>query len=146
MCKMKQRFDIPGTLDGLNEYTDACRSNAHSGARMKKANEESVYWAIKSAHLKPMKPPVVIRILWVEGLRPGKRNFRPRDRDNIQSSVKFILDALRAPTKREAMVGAFRTGIIPDDDYASVVRITHAHRLNRTHPHILVELEEVDAE
>lgn len=143
---MRQRFDIPGTLDGLNEYTDACRSNAHSGARMKRANEESVYWAIKSARLRPMKPPVAIRVLWVEGLRPGKRSFRPRDRDNIQSSVKFILDALRAPTKREAMTGAFRAGIIPDDDYASVVRITHAHRLNRTHPHILIELEEVDAE
>lgn len=146
MRKMKQRFDIPGTLDGLNEYTDACRTNRHVGAKMKRDNEESVYWAIKAAGLKPMKPPIVVRILWVEGLRSGKRAFRPRDRDNIQSSVKFILDALRAPTKREAMMGAYRAGVIPDDDYGSVVRITHAHRLNRTHPHILVELEEVEAE
>lgn len=37
---MAMKFTIPGRLDGLNEYTKACRGNCYSGAEMKKEIKE----------------------------------------------------------------------------------------------------------
>ena len=127
---MKQMFIIEGRLDAMNEYTAANRSNPYAGAKMKRANQDHVVRAIKSADLKPMKPPINIHVTWIEGLRPGAKQFRPRDKDNIRSSIKYIQDAL------------IETGIIPDDNYYNVTPYD-SYRLNREYPRIIVELEEV---
>ena len=140
---MRQTFEIPGRLPGTNEYQDANRCNAHKGAKLKREAEELVYWAVKQARLKPMQVPVAVSITWIEGECPGKKTFRPRDKDNIESGVKFVLDALRRPTKREARGGAWRAGIIANDDYHSIAGIAHKHLLNRKNPRIIVEIEEV---
>lgn len=128
---MRQEFTIWGTLDGMNEYIDACRSHRMSGARMKRDNQEVVGWAIRAAGLKPMRPPVRVSFTWIEGMRPGRKRFRPRDRDNISSGRKFILDALK------------EQGIIRDDSFADVEIGGEKWMLNRNEPRIIVELEEV---
>lgn len=127
---MRQSFEIQGRLDGLNEYTAANRSNPYMGAKMKRANEEAVMWAIKAAHLKPMKCPVHVHVTWVEGKKPGVTRFRPRDKDNIRSSIKFVLDAL------------VKAGIIEDDGFDKVTP-SDSYMLNRENPRVIVELEEV---
>lgn len=125
---MRQTFEVPGALDGLNEYTAACNSHYHAGAKMKRANQDVVAWAARG--LRPMKGPVSVRITWVEGIRPGRKKFVPRDRDNIRFAAKFVLDALK------------EIGVIEDDAWGKVVSITDEFRLNRNNPRIIVELEE----
>lgn len=127
---MRQSFTIYGTLDGLNEYTRACRSHRMSGARMKQGNEEVVRWALKGARLKPYARPVAVRITWVEGMRPGRSRFVPRDKDNIRFAAKFILDAMQAE------------GVIPSDSWGAVDSITDVFRLNRSDPKIIVEVDD----
>lgn len=128
---MRQRFVIWGTLDGLNEYTEACRSHRMSGARMKRENQTVVAWAIRAAGLKPMRPPVRASFTWVEGKRPGRKRFVPRDRDNIGFARKFVLDALQ------------EMGIIKNDSFADLEIGGERWLLNRNDPRIIVELEEI---
>lgn len=128
---MRQSFEIEGSLDGLNEYTKANRSGIHAGAKMKRANQDAVSRAIRTAGLKPMGGSVAVTIVWIEGIRPGRRQFRPRDRDNIRFAAKFILDAL------------VETGIIADDSWNRVLSVTDRFLLNRNGPRIIVEVEEV---
>lgn len=127
---MIQQFEIPGTLDGLNEYTSACNYHYHEGAKMKRRNQDVVGWAIRAAHLKPMYGRVSVTITWVEGLRPGRERFRPRDRDNIAFAKKFVMDAL------------VETGILKDDSWNRVISYTDEFRINRNNPRIIVTLEE----
>lgn len=127
---MIQRFEIKGALDGLNEYTKACNNHYHDGAKMKRRNQEVVSRAIKEASLKPMYGRVSVTITWVEGLRPDRERFRPRDRDNIAFAKKFVMDAL------------VEAGILKDDSWNRVISYTDEFRINRNNPRIIVTLEE----
>ncbi len=120
---MRQSFEIPGRLDGLNAYTSANRSNAHIGAKMKKANEDAVMWAAKAARLKPMRPPVRATFTWVE------KDMR-RDKDNIASAKKFVFDAL------------VKLGILGNDNWQWVEGFEDRFALNKANPRVIVELEE----
>lgn len=84
---MKQTFRIVGQLPGANDYTKACRTHYHVGARMKHDTEEMIAGFIRIAGLRPVEGPVGIRYRWVE---PNAR----RDLDNIAFARKFIQDAL----------------------------------------------------
>lgn len=126
---MKQKFEISGRLDGCNEYTNACRSHAQLGARLKRQNQEKVCWAIKAAHLSPMEPPVNVRITWFE--KPKRKGSRMRDRDNIQFAVKFVLDAL------------VEMGVIKDDGFDDIGDVNHKCYRASGEARIIVELEEV---
>ncbi|MBQ9785090.1 MAG: RusA family crossover junction endodeoxyribonuclease [Clostridia bacterium] len=128
---MKQVFEIQGALDGLNEYTRACRSHWSKGGKMKKANEQIVVMNIRAAKLKPMSGKVAVTITWIEGILPGRERFRPRDRDNIAFAKKFIMDALVSE------------GILKNDDWNSVISYTDVFRVNRSNPRIIIEIEEV---
>ncbi len=93
-------FSIAGSLPGLNEYTAACRTNPHAGAKLKRGAQMVV-----AAYARCKKPPVFdgpvfITFAWHE---PNRR----RDADNVAFAKKFILDAL---------VGL---GVLPDDDAAN---------------------------
>ena len=78
--------DIDMKLPSLNEYVDACRSNAYRGARMKRDVEEQIGWFLTG--VPRIEHPVVIQFTWIE-----KDNRR--DYDNIAFAKKFILDALQ---------------------------------------------------
>lgn len=107
---MKQYFMIPMKLPSLNEYTAAQRSNKYMGAKFKRDIEEAIGWAIKQGKAKgsltKAEEPVDIVIDFYE-------KTKRRDVDNIQSSQKFILDAM------------VKNGILEDDSRRYVKNIYH---------------------
>lgn len=106
---MIQTFTIQGRLDGLNEYTAACRANRFAGANCKKVNQGRVQKAIREAGLVPMGVPIALNICWFEA--PKCKGARLRDPDNIAFAKKFILDALQAEK------------VIPNDGFNEVSHI-----------------------
>lgn len=122
---MKQTFTIPGRLDGLNKYTDANRTSSACGNRVKQKNQKVVSDAIEAAGIKPMRVPVAITYTWYE-----KPLGRVRDRDNVTFAKKFINDAL------------VEQGILPDDGWNQIVRITDRCWRVADNPRIEVEIEE----
>jgi Holliday junction resolvase RusA-like endonuclease len=81
-------FTLPGRLIGMNEIINSARHSRWAGARQKRVTEESIMWQIMIQKVPRFKVPVYIKIRWFE---PDRR----RDRDNIQSATKFIMDALQ---------------------------------------------------
>lgn len=126
---MRQTFEVTGKLPSLNEYTAANRRNPYAGARMKREVEARIGAAIKAAKLEPMRAPVSVHVTWVE---PDMR----RDKDNIRSAVKFILDALVA------------TGVLGNDNWRWVggegaCGLSDDYMVNKGNPRVVVELEEL---
>lgn len=85
-------FTIPGRLPGINEYTNACRRNPYSGARMKKEGEQVCSWAVITAMRNwgpfPIDGPVRLEYTYYE---PNEK----RDVDNISGFAhKVIQDIL----------------------------------------------------
>lgn len=78
-------------MPSLNDYTAACRTNAHKGGKFKHDIEEVIGWSIKQALTsKALHKPsgaVMVRFEWHE-------KTKKRDCDNIAFAKKFILDAL----------------------------------------------------
>ena len=107
---MNQWFVINAQLPSLNTVIEANRANRYMGNKLKKDVEELIGWAIKQAqtrgNLTMWQEPCDIFIEWHE---KSKR----RDVDNIQSSQKFILDAL------------VKNGILHDDGQKWVKQIYH---------------------
>lgn len=122
---MIQCFEIPGRLPGMNEYTKANRANARNGARLKRDAQELVGWAIKAHHVRPVSKQVNVIVTWIE---PNMR----RDKDNIRSAIKFILDAL------------VEQGILRNDGWKEIGDLSDCFMVNKKNPRVLVELEEVD--
>lgn len=81
-----QRFWLPIKFPGLNEYTQANRSNAHIGNDMKTEYTNAVALVVKRDGFR-VKYPVTIDFVWQE------ENAK-RDPDNIIFAKKFILDGL----------------------------------------------------
>lgn len=111
---------IYGKLDGLNNYTRACRSGWQAGNRMKKTNEETIGWYIKSQKIKPVTGPVRLVFRWYDD---GKR-----DVDNIAFAKKFILDAL------------VKNQILEDDNQKIVKGFLDEFYIDKTNPRIEVEI------
>lgn len=88
---MENYFVINSKLPSLNEMIGANRANKYVGAKMKKDIEEIIGWNIKlgvaRGRLRSVSRPCVIQIDFYE-------KTKRRDVDNIQSSTKFILDAM----------------------------------------------------
>lgn len=107
---MIYKFCIEQRLPGLNELINANRTNKYRGAQLKKDTEQmiSLYIlnAVNNDKLKPIDGSCTVNFDWCE-------RTRKRDVDNIQSSQKFILDALQ------------KTGIIPNDSQRYVQQTTH---------------------
>lgn len=101
---MKQTFQIPGRLPGMNEIVNAARYNRFAGAKQKRdETERCAMWALQ---LTPFKDAVRLFIRWIE---PNLR----RDVDNIQGGVKFVLD------------GLVHAGKLPNDSRKWVKGIAH---------------------
>lgn len=120
---MRQSFTIPGRLNGLNDYTGACRANANAGGRMKRDNQAKVVEAIKAARLRRAHGRVNVRIHWVE---PNMR----RDKDNVCFAKKFILD------------GLVDAGILENDNWTYIGDFSERFSVNAADPRIEVEIEE----
>ena len=85
-------FIIDMRLPSMNDMTAANRAGQHEGAKMKKETESDIskYIMLAVAHktLSPITAPVEV---WIEWHEQNKK----RDADNIESGIKFILDALQ---------------------------------------------------
>lgn len=108
--KVMNEFTINRRLPSLNDVIDQNRTNRFKGANFKKDIEEAIGWDIKQAltkgTLKPINEPCVVFIIWHE-------KTRRRDVDNIQSSQKFILDAL------------VKNKVLPNDNRRYVTQVEH---------------------
>ena len=117
-------FTIKAKLPSLNDVIAKNRANRYMGAKFKRDVEEVCGWAIKQAltmkTLRPIKSSCVIYIDWHEATMR-------RDVDNIQSSQKFVLDAMVKngilPNDNRRWVKQIRHQIIDDADDFVVVRI-----------------------
>lgn len=86
---MVYKLVIPMKLHSLNEYIGACRRNAYQGAQMKRKDQSTIEWYIRS-QLRGirLKKPVRMSYRWYE---PNRK----RDLDNISSyGRKIVQDAL----------------------------------------------------
>lgn len=108
--RMDNTFIIEEKLPSLNDVITKNRTNRYVGAKFKKSIEDIIGWSIKKAlltkTLKPVYSACVIEIDWHEATKR-------RDADNIQSSQKFILDAM------------VKNGILPNDNRRYVKQIYH---------------------
>lgn len=124
---MEYLLTISGTLNNLNDYISAERTNRHKGAKMKASNGDIVAVAI-SRCMKGVKieKPVFMEYLWVE---PNRR----RDLDNISSfGRKVIQDAL------------VDTGVLKDDGWKYVVGFSDKFDVDKKNPRIEVLIREAD--
>lgn len=121
-------FIIKQKLPSLNDTLRYNRTNAYVGAKFKKEVEEVIGWSIRQAlaskTLHRVEEPVIVKIEWHE-------KTIKRDADNIQSSVKFILDAL------------VNKGVLVDDSRKYVKQIHH-EIIDDTENYVKVELIEVN--
>lgn len=113
---------IKGKLDGLNQYTLACRGNKFAGASVKKRNEKLITSAIlEQIPTTKLKGKVELHFRWYE---KDKR----RDLDNICFAKKFILDAL---VKNE---------VIKTDNWQGVKGFTDKFFIDKDNPRIEVDI------
>ena len=123
MDTIQRTLIIEGRLDGLNEYTKACRTNRYVGAECKRRNEDRIIAAIlEQLRGVQFEGRTYMHFRWIE---PSKR----RDLDNICSAKKFILDAL------------VRSGIIETDGWRGVSGFTDEFDIDAENPRIEVVIE-----
>lgn len=107
---MENYFVIQTKLPSLNDVIAKNRSNKYAGAKMKQEIEDIISWQLRLAlargHLHAVKEQCELQIDFYE-------KTKRRDVDNIQSSQKFILDAMVSQ------------GILPDDSRRFVAQIHH---------------------
>lgn len=122
---MEYLLTIPSTLDGLNSYINAERTNRHKGAKMKRENEDIVLIAIRRCMRGVrIERPVFMEYLWVE---KDKR----RDKDNIAFAKKFVQDAL------------VKAGVLKDDGWRYVVGFSDRFEVDKDNSRIEVLIKEI---
>ena len=124
---MEYLLTIPGTLNNLNDYIAADRTNRHKGAKMKADNGNIVAVAIRQCMRGvSVKKPVFMEYTWYE---PNKR----RDKDNISSfGRKVIQDAL------------VRCAVLKDDGWKYVVGFSDRFEVDKINPRIEVLIKEIE--
>lgn len=123
------RLTIPGRLPGLNEYTDACRTNPKKGNSMKREAQELVMWHILAQlHRKRIEKPVFLLFTFYE-------QDRRRDRDNVSSFARKVI--------QDALVKA---GTLHDDGWDYVTGYLDAFKVDKNNPRIVVQFIEQEVE
>lgn len=122
-------FTIKGSLAGLNELIAANRQHRIKGYKLKRNNTDIVKSAIYEAGLKGYKciEPVRINFYWYE------KNKR-RDKDNIASAKKYILDAM------------LETGLIKNDGWKNVAGFKDRFDIDKDEPKVVVLVFEATEE
>lgn len=123
-----RKFEIPEKLPSLNEVINQNRGNRYAGASMKKDLEAMICLyirdAVRKGALSVVTKPCYVKFTWYE-------RTKRRDVDNIQSSQKFVLDALQ------------KCGILPNDNRKWVRQTVHTV-VDADHDGVRVELIEED--
>ena len=122
---MKYDLILPLKLHSLNEYIGACRRNAYQGAHMKRKDQTSIEWYIRS-QLKGirLKKPVRMVYRWYE---PNRK----RDLDNVSGyGRKVIQDAL------------VNCRVIENDSWKQVIGFSDEFYVDKKAPRIELEIIE----
>lgn len=117
------RFEIPGTLPGMNEILKAANAHRLKYNEMKRSCTEYVSLCAKAWKVQPPIGMVTIRITWI---CKDKR----RDKDNIACGTKFLADGLQ------------KAGILDNDGWKQVDGYEHHFDIDKDNPRIIVELIE----
>jgi Holliday junction resolvase RusA-like endonuclease len=116
---------IPGRLPGMNEYTDACRTNPQKGNKMKQDAQHAIMWLIKAQlHRMRIEKPVFLLFTFYE-------QDRRRDRDNVSSFARKVI--------QDALV---KCGTIQDDGWDHVTGYLDKFEVDKKNPRIVVEFIE----
>lgn len=119
---------IPGRLPGLNEYTDACRTNNQKGGKMKREAQEIVMWNILSQiRGRRFTKPVFLLFTFYE-------KDRRRDRDNVSSFARKVI--------QDALV---KCGNLQDDGWDHVTGYLDRFEIDKDNPRIVVQFIEQEA-
>lgn len=120
-------FTIRAKLPSLNDVIAKNRANRYYANNFKQDIEELIGWEIKQAltsgTLKPVSNPCEIYIWWHEATKR-------RDVDNIQSSQKFVLDAM------------VKNGALKNDNRKYVKQIHH-EIVDDHSDFVVVEIKEI---
>lgn len=123
--KYPKALVVKGRLPGLNEYTNACRTNPHKGNEMKRQAQDTVMWHILS-QLRGVRftRPVFLLFTFYE---PNRK----RDLDNISSFArKAIQDAL------------VKCGTLKNDGWGHITGFLDSFEVDPKNPRIVVEFVE----
>lgn len=124
---MEYLLTIPGTLNNLNDYIAAERTNRHKGAKMKASNESIVAAAVwQCMRGIRIDKPVFMEYTWVE-------KNRRRDLDNISSFGRKVI--------QDALVAA---GVLKDDGWKYVVGFADRFQVDKGNPRIEIRIREVE--
>ena len=121
------KFIVKGSLAGLNDLIAANRKHRIVGNNLKRKNTDMVKAAIYRARLNAhkCKEPITINIYWYE-------KDRRRDKDNIASAKKYILDAL------------VETKLIKNDGWDNISNFSDYFCVDKSNPRIEIEILEKD--
>lgn len=120
-----EELTIIGRLDGLNDYTKACRTNKFAGNKMKQENESHITIFIRNQLSEERFERVAIRFNWFE---PNRK----RDPDNIAFAKKFILDAL------------VKEGVLKNDTQKYIEHFEDYFYVDASNPRVEVWLTEIE--
>lgn len=116
------KIEIPLKLPSLNEIISANRANKYAGAEKKKQIETAIMWYLKLVREK-ITEPVTIHFTWYE-------KNQKRDKDNVASAKKFVLDALQKsgilPNDNNKYIAGFTDSFVYGENYKVVVEINAA--------------------
>lgn len=123
---MEYLLTVPGTLNNLNDYISAERTNRYKGAKMKADNENAVSVAIRQCMRDVrIEKPVFMEYIWFE-------KNRRRDLDNISSFGRKVV--------QDALVSA---GVLKDDGWKYIVGFSDRFEVDKENPRIEVKIKEV---
>ena len=123
MNKKTDTFTIPGELPNLNEIIGESKIHWSNYSSLKKANTLAVAHCARQK-IKRKYNKINLEIIWF-------CKDRRQDKDNIMAGTKFILD------------GLVSAGIIKNDGWAQVGRISHDWQVDKHNPRIEVTITEV---
>lgn len=110
---MKQTFKVEQRLTSYNEHEKKRRANRYRANADKVKMENIIGWRIRKARLNPVNSPQWVIFEWHE-------KTKRRDKDNVASAKKFVLDALQ------------KTNILPKDSNRYIAGFTDRFIYDRT--------------
>ena len=124
---MTYKFTISGKLPALNEYIAAINNNRFGGNSFKKCTDMGIIADIKRQIPKAKITQIVdVDFIWYE-------KDRMRDKDNISSAKKYILDALQ------------KAGTLQGDGWRHINDFTDKFVVDKTNPRVEVTLREIES-
>lgn len=122
---MRCKLVLPIRLHSLNEYIESCRRNPYQGAQMKRIDQQTVEWNIRS-QLRGVRfrKPVRMSYTWYE-------KNRKRDPDNVSSYGRKVI--------QDALVSC---GVLKDDGWSCISGFSDEFGVDKKSPRIEIIIEE----